>query len=72
MPLCQLPRAPSEVDDSILAASLGSKDTIEPSPAIRFDLSVETTVDFEVGSGTKLLGDEVRSAGPHALADVVP
>ena len=62
----------SEIDDAIMARRLGGKRTIEPGPTVSLDLGVETAANLEVGSWSKLLGDEVTGAGAHSLADVIP
>ena len=76
---CRVSRSPvrsiglwAQVDDAFMPRRLAGKRAIELGPALRLDLSVQTTADFDIAPLPEFQGHKVTRAGAQALADVVP
>ena len=54
------------------AGGLGRQVPIKPGPAIRANLSFETTANVEIASWAELQGDKLAGTSAQALADVIP
>src|SRR5215467_10604350 len=61
----------TNVYNAIVLGSLPREHAIELGPPVGFDLSLEIATDLKVASRPELKGGEMRSAGTHAVADVV-
>ena len=69
--LCSRVGARSKVDNTIMLRSLAGERAIELGPTIGLDLGIEVATDLAVASRPELERGKMRSAGAHALADVV-
>jgi hypothetical protein len=62
----------AQVDNAFMPRRLRGKHPVELCPALRLDLSVQTTVDFDIAPLPEFESHKVTRPGAKASADVVP